>query len=62
MEHLFSDKVKPTRAKIYVFNRALDVGTTSKRSVEQRNDLISTKFRCCPNVMCPLGSVYQTSR
>ena len=37
---------------------ALDVGTTSKFNLEQRNDLISTKFRRC-SVMCPLGSHVQ---
>ena len=35
--------------------RAIDVGTTLKSSLEQRNDIISTKFRRCSNVMCPLG-------
>ena len=37
--------------------RARDVGTTSKFSLEQRNDLISTQFRCCINVMCPQGEI-----
>ena len=35
--------------------RALDVETTLKFSLEQRNDPIYTKFRRCSNVMYPLG-------
>ena len=35
--------------------RALYVETTSKFSLEQRHDLISTTFQRCSNVRCPLG-------
>ena len=37
--------------------RALYVGTTLKNSLEQCHDPISTKYRCCANVRCPLGMV-----
>ena len=35
--------------------RALHIGTTSKLSLEQHTDLISTKFRYWCNVLCLLG-------
>ena len=35
--------------------RALDVEITSKFSLEQRNDLLSTRFRRCSIVQCPFG-------
>ena len=35
--------------------RANDVGTMPKSSLQQRNDLISTKIRRSSNVMCPQG-------
>ena len=36
----------------------LEVGTTSKISLGQRHDLISTTFRRYSNVMWPLGGFY----
>ena len=36
--------------------RALYIGTTSKFSLKQRHDLISTTFQRCSNVRCPLGT------
>ena len=41
----------------YSTQRALYVGTTFEFSLEQRHDPISTTFRCCSNVRCPLGSL-----
>ena len=35
--------------------QALYVGKTSKFSLEQRHDVISSKLRRCSNVICPLG-------
>ena len=35
---------------------ALDVETILKFGLEQRNDLISTKFQRCSKVMCQLGN------
>ena len=35
--------------------RALYVGSTSKFSLEQCHDIISTTFQRCSNVRCPLG-------
>ena len=37
--------------------RILYVRSTSKFSLEQRHDLISTTFQLCSNVRCPLGCV-----
>ena len=38
--------------------RVLYIGTTSKFSLDQRHNLISTTFQHCSNVRCPLGSWY----
>ena len=35
--------------------RALYVGTTSKLSLAERHNLISTTLQRCSNVRCPLG-------
>ena len=34
----------------------LHIGTTSKFSLEQRHDLISSTFQRCANGRCPLGT------
>ena len=38
--------------------QALYVGTTSKFSLKQRHDVISSKLRRCSNVIWPLGSFF----
>ena len=38
--------------------RALYIGSTSKVSLEQRHNLISTTFQRCSNVRCPLGILH----
>ena len=46
----------------YSTQQALYVGTTLKFSLEQRHDQISTKFQCCSNVRCPLGTYYKSEK
>ena len=58
---MYNDKVfKSFSVSVYTFKeettlQALDVGATSKFSLELHRDQISTYFLRCSNVMCPLG-------